>query len=190
MSVPLGFWRGVEIMFNNFAVECFIDELALHAGRDPLEFRLAHLGEAVRSLGSRHRYFYLDRLRGVLELAAARGNWGAPLAAGRGRGIAGLVFDGRTAAATVAEVTVTDGELTVDRVVCAIDCGIVVNPLGLENNAEGAIAWGLSALIGGHLRPRPGRRVESPRLSDPAPAANAGGRDSHRGERPAALRHR
>ena len=105
MPVPLGFWRGVEIMFNNFAVECFIDELALQAGRDPLEFRLAHLGEAVRSLGSRHKYFHLDRLRCALELAAARGHWGTPLAAGRGRGIAGLVFDGRTAAATVAKTS-------------------------------------------------------------------------------------
>ncbi len=142
---PLGFWRGIEIASNVFAVEGFVDELAHAAGRDPLEFRLAHLGESVDST-TVETPFALARLRAAFELAAARSGWGQPLEKGRGRGIAGLVFDGQTACASVAEVTVTGASFTVDRVVCAIDCGIVVNPLGLAGNAESAIVWGLSAL--------------------------------------------
>ncbi|HET7291927.1 MAG TPA: molybdopterin cofactor-binding domain-containing protein, partial [Vicinamibacteria bacterium] len=146
LPIVPGFWRGIEIVSNVFAVESFVDEAAHAAGRDPLEFRLAHLGVSVVAPMTT-RPFPLRRLRGALELAGERAGWGSPLPPGRGRGVAGLVFDGRTACACVAEVTVEAGSLRVDRVVCAIDCGIVVNPLGLAGNAESAIAWGLSALF-------------------------------------------
>ena len=123
---------------------------------DPLEFRLSHLGDSVVAPMDISGPFPLRRLRGVFELAAARAGWGSPLPPGRGRGVAGLVFDGRTACACVAEVAVEKGQLRLERIVCAIDCGIVVNPLGLAGNAESAIAWGASALFtevtfaGGH----------------------------------------
>lgn len=148
LPVPLrlGFWRSVSVHHNAFAVECFVDELAHRAGRDAVEFRIAHLGRSIRSLGSGRTPFDLARLRRTVELVAERGDWGAPLPPGRGRGLAAIVFDGRTAAATIAEVTVRDGELSVDRLVCALDCGVVVNPLGMTGNAESALAWGLSAM--------------------------------------------
>ena len=166
LPLRLGFWRGVSINSNAFAVESFVDELALRAGRDAVEFRLAHLDRSVRNLSKGREAFDLERLRRTIELAAARGNWGAPLPPGRGRGIAAVVFDGRTAVATVAEVTVRDGALTIDRLVCALDCGIVVHPLGLEGNAESALAWGLSALYSEITFAR-GRAVETSHLDYP-----------------------
>jgi isoquinoline 1-oxidoreductase beta subunit len=147
LPIVPGFWRGIQIVSNVFAVESFIDELAHAAGRDPLEFRLSHLGDSVVAPMDTSGPFPLRRLRGVLDLAGARAAWGSPLPAGRGRGVAGLVFDGRTACACVAEVAVEKGQLRLERIVCAIDCGIVVNPLGLAGNAESAIAWGASALF-------------------------------------------
>jgi CO/xanthine dehydrogenase Mo-binding subunit len=142
--VALGFWRAVGIVANALAVEGFVDELAHAARRDPLEFRMAQLGEAVESLD--RPPYPLRRLRAALELAAARAGWGAPLPPGRGRGVAGLVFNAQSACATVAEVAVSDGVYRVERLVCAIDCGLVVNPTGLEATVESALAWGLSAL--------------------------------------------
>jgi len=162
---PLGFWRGVHFNFNTLVVECALDEAAARAGRDPVEYRLAHLTDEVQALGAKVP-FDVARLRPVIELAAERGDWGAPLPPGRGRGIAALVFDGRSAAATVAEVTVEGGAWTVDRLVCAMDCGRVVNPLGLESNAQGALAWGLSALET-EITFRNGRVVETSHLDYP-----------------------
>jgi len=166
VPVPLGFWRGIAFNQNNLAVECFVDELAALARRDPVEFRLAHLRRAVTSLGAEGQYFDLSRLRAAMKLAAERGDWGSPLPPGRGRGFAALVFDGRTAVATVAEVTVDGAALSIDRIVCALDCGVVVNPLGLESNAQGAVAWALSALFAEITFDR-GRVVESNHLDYP-----------------------
>jgi isoquinoline 1-oxidoreductase beta subunit len=146
LPIRLGFWRGIEISSNVFAVESFVDELAHAARRDPLEFRLSMFGDGVLSTRVTTP-FSLARLRSAFELAAAKSDWRAPLPAGSGRGIAGAVFDGHSAAASVAEVTVRGGELRVDRVVCAIDCGLVVNPLGLEGTVQSAVAWALSALF-------------------------------------------
>ena len=147
LPIVPGFWRGIETVSNVFAVESFVDELAHGAGSDPLEFRLTHLAESAVSPGALPKPFPLRRLRAAFELAAAKSGWGAPLPPGRGRGVAGLVYDGRTACACVAQVAVEKSALRVERVVCVIDCGIVVNPLGLAGNAESAIAWGLSALF-------------------------------------------
>ena len=145
-SIPLGYWRGIQIGFNLFPVESFVDEIAAALGRDPLALRRTMLGHG-RIL--RHRKGHLvrfDRLRRVLDAVEERSDWGSRLPAGRGRGVACAVFDGYTCCALAAEVTARPGAFTVDRVVCVIDCGLVVNPMSLASNAEGAVAWGLSAL--------------------------------------------
>ena len=145
-AMRLCYWRGIEIYFNVFAVESFLDEIAHELGRDPIEARRAALGTGRALIHRKGRQVEIDRLRRTLDAVAERSTWGSPMGAGRGRGVACTLFDGRTACAMVAEVTVADGWFTVDRIVCAIDCGLVVNPLGLASNAEGAVAWGLSAL--------------------------------------------
>jgi len=133
-GVPTGPWRSVGESQNAFAVECFMDELASAAGADPLEFRLGLLPR-----GSRHR--------GVLELAARNAHWGEPLPPGRGRGIA-VYHSYGSWVAEVAEASVApDGEVRVHRVVCAIDCGIAVNPDTVSAQLEGAIAFALSAAL-------------------------------------------
>jgi isoquinoline 1-oxidoreductase beta subunit len=141
---PLGYWRGIEFHFNVFAVESFVDELAHAAGVDPVRFRRQALVGPAREL-ERGR---LDpaRLRAVLDLAAERSDWGSPLPGGLGRGVACHVFDGHTCCALVAEVRPGAGGFRVERVVVALDCGRVVNPLSLAGNVESAVAWGLSAL--------------------------------------------
>ncbi len=165
VPIRLGFWRGIEISSNVFAVESFIDELAHAAKRDPIEFRLAQLGESVPSQGVKTR-FALSRLRAAFELARDKSDWRRPLPAGSGRGIAACVFDGHSAAVSVADVTVRKGELHIDRIVCAVECGIVVNPLGLEGTVESSVAWALSAL-GSEITFEKGRARESTFVSYP-----------------------
>lgn len=147
-GVPRMWWRSVAASFNGFAVECFIDELAAAAHADPYEFRrkllLAQHGKNPEAHG------YADRMRAVLETVATRSGWGKPLPKGRGRGIAGfLSFD--SFVAYVAEVTVKDRALTVDRVVAAVDCGRAINPLGVRQQIEGAVVFGLSAALKGEI---------------------------------------
>jgi isoquinoline 1-oxidoreductase beta subunit len=145
-SVRLGYWRGIQISFNVFPVESFIDEIAVALGRDPIDLRRAALGSGRVVHHRKGLRVHVDRLRRVLDAVAKRSDWGSRLPAGRGRGVAATIFDGRTCSAMVAEVTVQPGSFKVDRIVCVIDCGLVVNPLSLASNAEGAVAWGLSAL--------------------------------------------
>jgi isoquinoline 1-oxidoreductase beta subunit len=136
-GVPVTIWRGAELSYNTFAVESFVDELAVAAGADPYQYRRGLLGGT-------------PRLQAALDLAASKAGWaGAPLPAGRGRGIAACAYtDAGTYAAEVAEVTVaSDGSVRVDRVVCAVDCGLVVNPAIAESQVEGAIVQGLSATL-------------------------------------------
>jgi isoquinoline 1-oxidoreductase beta subunit len=119
---------------NAFAVESFVDELAASAGADPLEFR-----RTLLSRRSRHRV--------VLDLAAQKAGWGGPLPPRHGRGIA-VYHSYGSWVAQVAEVSVTpDDLLRVHRVVCAIDCGIAVNPNTVAAQVEGAVAFGLSAAL-------------------------------------------
>jgi isoquinoline 1-oxidoreductase beta subunit len=133
-GVPTGPWRSVGESQNAFAVEGFMDELAHVAGADPFEFRRSLLPR-----GSRHR--------AVLELAAQKANWGAPLPPAHGRGIA-VYHSYGSWVAQVAEVSVGQGgELRVHRVVCAIDCGIAVNPDTIGAQLEGAVAFALSAAL-------------------------------------------
>jgi isoquinoline 1-oxidoreductase subunit beta len=135
LGVPVGFWRSVGASQNAFVTESFVDELAHAAGKDPFEYRRGLLGPSPRH-------------KGVLELAAARAGWGTPLPRGRHRGIA-VAFSYGSYAAEVAEVTVFgNGTLRIHRVVCAIDCGLPVNPDQIRAQMEGGIVWGLTALLG------------------------------------------
>lgn len=142
--VPAGWWRSVYTSHCGFATECFVDELAHAAGKDPFEFRRALL-EGERMVPSGSEKFSTTRLRGVLELAATRAGWGTPLPKGRARGIACYPAFG-SYVAHVAEVSVEDGAVRVHRVVCAIDCGLTVNPDTVEAQMEGSVVYALSAL--------------------------------------------
>ncbi|MCI0420607.1 MAG: molybdopterin-dependent oxidoreductase, partial [Acidobacteria bacterium] len=125
-NIPLGWWRSVYPSQTAFADESFVDELAAAAGKDPYEFRLPLLAKAPRH-------------KGVLQLAATKAGWETPLPQGHGRGIA-VYFSFRSYVAQVAEVSVDkDGNVRVHRVVCAIDCGMTVNPDIIEAQMEGSI---------------------------------------------------
>jgi isoquinoline 1-oxidoreductase beta subunit len=133
LQVPTGAWRSVNSMPDAFARECFLHELAVAKGKDPYQFRL----ETLR-----------DRERAVLELAATQAGWGTPLPEGWGRGIGFHSTWDVTPTAIVAEVSVAqDGTARVERVVCAVDCGIVVNPNAVEAQMEGGIVFGLTAVL-------------------------------------------
>ncbi len=144
LGVPLGFWRSVGSSQNGFIVESFIDELAHLAGQDPYEYRRALLGKSPRH-------------KAVLELAATKANWGSPLPAGHGRGIA-VCFSYASYAAHVAEVSVAeDGAVRVHKVVCAIDCGIAVNPDQVAAQMEGGFIYALTATLYGKITLDKGR---------------------------------
>ncbi|WP_257304322.1 xanthine dehydrogenase family protein molybdopterin-binding subunit [Geothrix campi] len=143
---PLGWWRGIQIVPNVFARECFLDEVAHALGKDPLRFRLDLLGDrGIVKFG--RDTADIRRLKKVLEVAAEKAGWGRKLPAGHGLGLACHAYDGRTYAAEVAEVSVVKGRLKLHKVTCAVDCGLAVNPAGLEAQVEGGIAFGLSALF-------------------------------------------
>jgi isoquinoline 1-oxidoreductase beta subunit len=145
--VPVGYWRSVGYALNAFFTECFVDELASAAGKDPFTFRLELLQNSSRK-------------RAVLELAAEKSDWGEPLSPGRGRGIA-MHTSYRTTVAQVVEVsTAADGKITVDRVVCAVDCGQIVNPDTIEAQIQGGIVFGLSAALWGKITFEQGRVKE------------------------------
>ncbi|WP_243300949.1 xanthine dehydrogenase family protein molybdopterin-binding subunit [Geothrix oryzisoli] len=143
---PLGWWRGIQVVPNVFARECFLDEVAHTLGRDPLQFRLDLLSDRGKVKFGRDEAD-IRRLKKVLEVAAAKAGWGRKLPAGHGLGLACHAYDGRTYAAEVAEVSVLKGQLKIHKVTCAVDCGLAVNPAGLEAQVEGGIAFGLSALF-------------------------------------------
>jgi isoquinoline 1-oxidoreductase beta subunit len=145
-AVPPLWWRSVEHSFNGFAVECFIDELAAAAGKDPVQFRRSLLVK-----GPHWKPRFEDdpdpaRLLGVMNLAASKSGWGRPLLKGKGRGIASY-FSFGSYIAEVAEVTAKDGNFKIDRMVAAIDCGRIVNPESVRAQAESAIIYGLSAAL-------------------------------------------
>jgi CO/xanthine dehydrogenase Mo-binding subunit len=143
---PLGWWRGIQIVPNVFARECFLDEVAHALGKDPLQLRLELLGDQG-ILKFDHDEADIRRLKKVLQVAAEKAGWGRKLPAGHALGLACHAYDGRTYAAEVAEVSVTNGHLHIHKVTCAVDCGFAVNPSGLEAQVEGGIAFGLSALF-------------------------------------------
>ncbi|MBN7795931.1 xanthine dehydrogenase family protein molybdopterin-binding subunit [Parahaliea mediterranea] len=147
-GMPRGSWRAPAHCANAFAVQSFIDELAHRVNADPLQFQLRLLGEPREFPYEQHGgpIFDTGRLAGVLRLAAERADWGSPMPAGSGRGIAGhFTFGGYCA--YVVEVTVTDGKLRVDRVVGALDCGLAVNPNHVKAQMESGIHDGLSTAL-------------------------------------------
>jgi len=148
LPVPRGFWRSVGISQNAFVTECFFDEVAVAAGKDPYELRRLLLRDKPRHLRT-------------LELAAQKAGWGTPLPAGRGRGLA-LAEWAPTTCAQVAEVSVTpDGSVRVHRVVCAVDCGPTVNVGQIEAQLQGGIVYGLTAALYGEITIDKGRVKQS-----------------------------
>ena len=145
--VPVGPWRGVNTNQNAVYMECFMDEVARAAGKDPLEFR--------RALMSKH-----PKHLAVLNAAAEKAGWGKPLPSGIHRGIAQFMGYGSYSAA-VAEVSVSErGELKVHRMVLALDCGHTVNPGQIAAQIEGSVALGLTATLYGECKVKDGRMVD------------------------------
>jgi len=137
LPVWTGWWRGLGLFANTFAVESFVDELAEAAGADPLQFRLDHLPDSPAG----------GRMGAVLEAVAELSGWGNAPPAGRARGIA--CFASNTVVAQVAEVSVDaeSGEISVHDVACAVDCGLVVNPDGAKAQIEGNVMWGVGSTL-------------------------------------------
>ncbi|MGA7546058.1 MAG: xanthine dehydrogenase family protein molybdopterin-binding subunit [Methyloceanibacter sp.] len=151
-GLTTGWWRGVGPTHNIFVIESFIDELAAAAKKDPVEYRRALLGKSARALG-------------VLNLAAEKAGWGGPLPAGVGRGVA-VQYAMGTYLSQIAEVEVSkDGEVRVRRVVCAVDCGQVVNPDTIVAQIEGGIVFGIGAALWGEITLKNGR-VEQHNFND------------------------
>ena len=148
VGIPVGVWRSVGSSQNGFIIESFIDELAAAAGKDPFEFRRDLLTKSPRH-------------KAVLELAAEKAGWAQPLPPGHFRGIA-VAFSYASYAAEVAEVSVAkDGKVRVHRVVCALDCGIHVNPDQIAAQMEGGIVYGLTAALYGEITIEKGRVQQS-----------------------------
>jgi isoquinoline 1-oxidoreductase beta subunit len=143
-GIPTAFWRSVGPSHNVFVTESFMDELAAAAKQDPLAYRRALLDKSARA-------------KAVLDLAAEKSGWGQPLGERIGRGVA-IQFVFATHMAQVAEVDVAkDGAVRVRRVVCAVDCGTVVNPDTVRAQIESAIIFGISAALYGEITLKNGR---------------------------------
>jgi isoquinoline 1-oxidoreductase beta subunit len=147
--VNTGFWRGVGNTHTNFVIESFMDELAAAARQDPVAYRRALLNKSPRG-------------RKVLDVAAEAAGWGKPLPAGRGRGVSVLYCSWGSYLAQVAEVSVSkEGEVRVHKVVCAVDCGVVVNPDTVKAQIEGGIIFGISGTLWGEVTLKNGRVEQS-----------------------------
>jgi isoquinoline 1-oxidoreductase subunit beta len=147
-AVPTGFWRGVGANNNVFAIECFMDELALKAGKDPIDFRRSMLGKNPRLLAA-------------LNLVAEKSGWGQPLPARVGRGVSAQPSFG-SFIATVVEAEVDQfGEVHLRRVTSAVDTGIAVNPDTIVAQLEGGMIFGLTAALYGEITIDKGRVQQS-----------------------------
>ncbi|MFT5889461.1 MAG: isoquinoline 1-oxidoreductase beta subunit [Zhongshania sp.] len=135
-SIPLGYWRSVGHSQNGFFIESFIDELAHRSGQNPLEFRLQYLPSD-------------SRRRKVLEMAAAKANWGNP-PVGQFQGLAVHESFG-TVVAEVVNISITEGKIRVHKVVCAVECGMVVNPDIVTMQMESGIVFALTAALKGEI---------------------------------------
>ncbi len=145
--VPVSWWRSVYASQTCFANECFLDELAAAAGRDPLAVRQELLAHSPRHLA-------------VLNLAADKANWGT-VPAGRAQGIAIHHFFSDAIVAEVAEVSIEGGKARVHKVTCAVDCGIAINPSNVRFQIEGGVIYGLSAALYGEITVEKGRVKQS-----------------------------
>jgi isoquinoline 1-oxidoreductase beta subunit len=144
VEVPVLWWRAVGSTHTAYSTEVFIDELARAAGKDPVAFRRGLLRDHPRHLG-------------VLNLAAEKAGWGAPLSEGRFRGVA-VHESFNTYVAQVAEISLKPGGgIKVERVVCAVDCGIAINPDIIRAQMEGGIGFGLGAVLKGEITLAQGR---------------------------------
>ena len=144
-----GFWRGVGVTHNNFVIESFIDELAAASRQDPVAFRRALLGKSPRATA-------------VLDLAAKEAGWGKPLPRGHGRGVALLYSGWGTYLAQVADVEVTgSGDVRVHRIVCAVDCGRIVNPDIVTAQIQSGVVYGISGALWGEVTLKNGRVEQS-----------------------------
>jgi isoquinoline 1-oxidoreductase subunit beta len=167
-AVPRGYYRAMAPGVNNFALECFLDEIAHASGKDPLAFRLAMIGEGKVQPYANYGGPKMDtgRLRRVLELAAKKGAWGKAAPKGRARGIAGgFVFGSYSAC--VAEVSIghdhprgTRREVRVHRLVSSVDCGRVVNPAGARKQIESAMNGWMNLALKLEITIRRGRVVQ------------------------------
>jgi isoquinoline 1-oxidoreductase beta subunit len=152
IGVPVQWWRSVGHSHTGFSVEAFLDEVAHAGGKDPYQLRRALLANQPRMLA-------------VLDLAAQEANWGSPLPAGVGRGIAThFSFDSYVAQVIEASVA-DDGAVRVHRVVCALDCGLVINPDTVKAQMEGGIIFGLTAALKTEITLKDGR-VEQTNFND------------------------
>lgn len=133
VSVPTLWWRSVGHTHTAHVVEVMIDELARAAGRDPVEFRLELLKDKPRHAA-------------VLKLLAEKANWGPKAGPGKGRGVA-LHESFNTVVGSVIDISVVDGKIKVDRVICAVDCGIAINPDVIAAQIEGGVGFGLGAAL-------------------------------------------
>ncbi len=146
-GVPVLWWRSVGSTHTAFSTEVMINELAVAAGKDPVAFR--------RALLKNH-----PRHRGVLDLAAQKAGWGKPLPKGRWRGVA-VHESFNSYVAEVAEISIADGKPKVERVVCAVDCGVAVNPDMVRAQMESGIIFGLSAALYGEITLKDGQVAQS-----------------------------
>jgi isoquinoline 1-oxidoreductase beta subunit len=161
LPVKHGPWRSVFAPSSVFAREGFLDEVAHLCGVDPLAFRLDMLkgADVIKAGGT-----IIDRrrLRGVLELVRDKSGWGEPARKGHGRGVACNAYFGQTYIAYVVDVAVDpEDNVRVERVVAAVDCGLVVNPIGVEQQTEGGIIWGISSALKGEITFRNGAAQQS-----------------------------
>jgi isoquinoline 1-oxidoreductase beta subunit len=146
LAVPVLWWRSVGSTHTAYVMETMIDELAAAAGRDPVAFRLALLDKSPRAAA-------------VLKLAADKAGWGKTRRSGIAQGIAvHESFD--TFVAQVAEVSMRNGKVKVERVVCAVDCGVPVNPDVIRAQMEGCIGFALGALYYSEIEIKAGRAAQ------------------------------
>ncbi|KVO96353.1 aldehyde dehydrogenase [Burkholderia ubonensis] len=145
--VPTAFWRGVGPTRGTFVVESFIDELAAQAKTDPVQYRRALLGKSPRA-------------RNVLDVASKAAGWGTPLPKGQGRGVSVMHAFG-SFFSIVVDVAVDDGDVQVKRVVCAVDCGMAVNPDTIDAQVQGGIIFGITGALYGEITIENGRVAQS-----------------------------
>jgi isoquinoline 1-oxidoreductase beta subunit len=150
-DIPTAFWRGVGPTRGTFVVESFIDELAVQAKADPVQYRRDLLAKTPRA-------------RNVLDVAAHAAAWGKTVPKGQGRGVSVMHAFG-SFFAMVADVTVANGEVAVNRVVCAVDCGMVVNPDTVEAQIQGGVIFAITAVLHGEITIKDGR-VEQTNFTD------------------------
>jgi isoquinoline 1-oxidoreductase beta subunit len=146
-KIPVDNWRAVGLSHTIFAMESLADEMAHAAGQDPVDYR-------------RMLYKNAPRILGVLNLAAEKSGWSIPAGPNKARGIA--VFEAvESFVAVVVEISsLTDGSIRIDRVVCAVDCGLVINPDGVNSQTEGSIAFGLSTALYSEITYNSGKVVQ------------------------------